>query len=33
MTGFGASAPIGALMKHFGFTVENVVANVKAVIA
>ncbi|MBN2645601.1 MAG: transketolase [Desulfuromonadaceae bacterium] len=26
MTGFGASAPGGQLMKHFGFTTENVVA-------
>ncbi len=26
---FGASAPIGALLKHFGFTVENVVAAAK----
>jgi transketolase len=23
MTGFGASAPAGVLMKHFGFTVDN----------
>jgi transketolase len=23
MTGFGASAPAGTLMKHFGMTVEN----------
>ena len=29
MTGFGASAPVGALLKHFGFTVENVVAQAK----
>jgi len=29
MTGFGASAPAGVLMKHFGITVENVVAAVK----
>ncbi len=28
MTTFGESAPGGALMKHFGFTVENVVATV-----
>ena len=27
--GFGASAPIGVLLKHFGFTVENVVAAAK----
>ena len=26
MTTFGASAPVNDLMKHFGFTVENVVA-------
>ncbi len=26
MCGFGASAPVGVLMKHFGFTVENIVA-------
>jgi transketolase len=30
---FGESAPAGVLFKHFGFTVENVVAQVKAVIA
>ncbi|WP_031433504.1 transketolase [Methylomarinum vadi] len=29
---FGESAPAGDLMKHFGFTVENVVKNVKAVL-
>ena len=29
---FGESAPAGILFKHFGFTVENVVAKVKAVI-
>jgi transketolase len=28
MTSFGESAPGGALMKEFGFTVENVVANI-----
>ncbi len=31
MSGFGASAPAGVLMKHFGFTVENVVAAAKEV--
>ena len=31
MTGFGASGPGGAVMKHFGFTVENVVAAAKRV--
>jgi transketolase len=30
---FGESAPAGVLFKHFGFTVENVVAKTKAVIA
>jgi len=30
MEGFGASAPAGVLAKHFGFTVENVVAQAKA---
>ncbi len=30
---FGESAPAGVLFKHFGFTVENVIAKVKAVIA
>ncbi|MCU1441828.1 MAG: transketolase, partial [Rhodoglobus sp.] len=30
---FGESAPAGVLFKHFGFTVENVVAKVKAVVA
>jgi transketolase len=29
MHSFGASAPIKALQKHFGFTVENVVAAAK----
>jgi transketolase len=29
MHSFGASAPIKALQKHFGFTVENVVASAK----
>ena len=29
---FGESAPAGELFKHFGFTVENVVAQVKAVL-
>ena len=30
---FGESAPAGVLFKHFGFTIENVVAKVKAVLA
>jgi transketolase len=29
---FGASAPIKDLMKHFGFTIENVVAQAQAVL-
>jgi len=29
MNSFGASAPAGALMKHFGFTAENFVAVAK----
>jgi transketolase len=29
MSSFGASAPAGVLLKHFGFTVENVVAAAK----
>ncbi len=29
LSGFGASAPAGALMKHFGFTAENIVAKVQ----
>ncbi len=29
LRGFGASAPVGVLLKHFGFTVENVVAAAK----
>jgi transketolase len=29
---FGESAPAGALFKHFGFTVENVVTAVKRVV-
>lgn len=32
MTSFGESAPGGELMKEFGFTVENVVENVRAVL-
>ncbi|MDA8194962.1 MAG: transketolase [Thermaerobacter sp.] len=31
MPGFGASAPAGELFKHFGFTVDNVVATAKRV--
>ncbi len=30
MHSFGASAPLKALLKHFGFTVENIVAAAKA---
>ena len=30
MHSFGASAPLKALLKHFGFTVENIVAHAKA---
>ena len=30
---FGESAPAPVLFKHFGFTVENVVAKAKGVIA
>ena len=30
MHSFGASAPLKALLKHFGFTVENIVAEAKA---
>jgi transketolase len=30
---YGESAPAGALFKHFGFTVDNVVATVQAVLA
>ncbi|MBI3903779.1 MAG: transketolase, partial [Nitrosomonadales bacterium] len=30
---FGESAPAGVLFKHFGFTVDNVVAKVKLVLA
>ncbi|HEV3007320.1 MAG TPA: transketolase [Pirellulales bacterium] len=33
MTGFGASAPYGALAKHFGFTAENVVKLAHEVLA
>jgi transketolase len=32
MTTFGESAPAGDLFKHFGFTVDNVVATVKSVL-
>lgn len=30
--GFGASAPVGAVMKHFGFTTENVYAAAKSLL-
>ncbi|PLY03384.1 MAG: transketolase [Desulfuromonas sp.] len=33
MSGFGASGPADQLMQHFGFTVENVKAKVKSLIA
>ena len=33
MKGFGASAPVGVLLKHFGITAENVAAQAKAAIA
>jgi transketolase len=33
MNGFGASAPLKDLQKHFGFTTENVVAIAQAQIA
>jgi transketolase len=33
MTSFGASGPVNDLMKHFGFTVENVVARARKLIA
>jgi transketolase len=29
MSGFGVSAPVGIIMKHFGFTVDNIVAAAK----
>ena len=29
---FGESAPAGVLFKHFGFTVEHIVAKVKSVL-
>jgi transketolase len=32
MRGFGASAPLSVLQKHFGFTVENVMAEAKAML-
>ena len=32
MCGFGASAPVNVILKHFGFTVENVVAAAKEMI-
>lgn len=32
MEGFGASAPAGELMKHFGFTAENFVAKAKEIL-
>ncbi len=33
MSGYGASAPVAAVMKHFGFTPENVVAKAKELLA
>jgi len=33
MSGFGASAPGGVLMKHFGFTVDNIVEQAKKLLA
>jgi transketolase len=33
MSGFGASAPVNVLLKHFGITVDNVVAQAKSSIA
>jgi transketolase len=33
MTGFGASAPASDLFKHFGFTVDHVVAEAKSLVA
>jgi transketolase len=33
MKGFGASAPVGVLLKHFGITVENIVAQAKSALA
>jgi transketolase len=33
MKSFGASAPVGVLMKHFGFTAANIVAQAKGAIA
>jgi transketolase len=33
MKGYGASAPIGVLLKHFGITAENVAAEAKAAIS
>jgi transketolase len=33
MTSFGASAPLGDLQKHFGFTVERVVAEAEALLS
>ena len=32
MTGFGVSAPVGVLLKHFHFTAEHVAAQAKAAI-
>ena len=33
MSGFGVSAPVGVLLKHFGITADNVAAQAKAAIA
>jgi transketolase len=32
MTGFGASAPGGQLLTHFGFTAENIAAQVRVLL-
>ena len=32
MHSFGASAPVDAIFKHFGFTVENVVKTAKEIL-
>jgi transketolase len=33
MTGFGASAPGGEVLRHFGFTAENIAGSTRALLA
>jgi transketolase len=33
MNSFGTSAPVDAIFKHFGFTIENVIAKAKEILS